>query len=191
VSGFPGLIAAVLSLVFPLFIFFYEARKADLIRSANPNYVATVWKALCVLAIAGIPAVLLAFLAYKLLRFSLKDHGERLRWAKAPLSFLTGIVSAWMLYATVQRDYWDYFAYPRLKAQDAYIYPQLRYAVFDVVLIVWCLDGLIACYLLAQNVRGRRNITGWSYRTTILFIVLFGVLLIGGFFGMCIRSMGL
>jgi hypothetical protein len=96
-----------------------------------------------------------------------------------------------MLYATAQRDYWDYFAYPRLKAQDAYIYPQLRYTFFDIVLLAWCTDGLIACYLLARNVRRHEDMSGWSYRTTMVFIALFGVLVIGAFFGMCIRSMGL
>ncbi len=58
-----------------------------------------------------------------------------------------------MLFAPVQRDFWDYIAYPKLKALDGYIYPQLRYTIFDIVVILWGIDGLVSSVLFLQNVR--------------------------------------
>jgi hypothetical protein len=94
-----------------------------------------------------------------------------------------------MLFITMQRDLWDYYLFPKLKALDGYIYPQLRYTIYDVAIILWCIDGLAACVLLFRNIPALRTIRGWSYRTTLAFFVGFGVLVIGGFFGMCLRSM--
>jgi len=35
----------------------------------------------------------------------------------------------------LQNDYYDYLYFPKVKAVDAYIYPQLRYTIFDIILI--------------------------------------------------------
>ena len=113
-----------------------------------------------------------------------------LRWAKGLLALMTGAVSAWILFVTVQRDYWDYYMFPKLKAADGYIYPQLRYTIFDVVLILWCIDGLVACAFLAHRAWTRRTVDGWSYRTTVVFFTGVGVLVIGVVFGTFLRSRG-
>jgi hypothetical protein len=188
--GGVGLVTAILSIVLPVSLLWRRAEEAEAGPHLLQAHAPSVWAAIGVLAMAGIPAVLLAFLAYKLLRFSLKNRGEHFRWVNAPLGLLIGSASGWDLYAVLDRAYWDYYLYPKLKAADGYIYPQLRYTIFDAVTILWCMLGLIACVLLFQNVLKRRAIGGWSYRTTLAFLVIFGILIIGAAFGSCIRSMG-
>lgn len=190
-TALAGFVIFILAVAFPIFIFFHEAGKADLVRVTNPNYAAPFSKVLSVLMVAGVPGVLLGVIGFLFLRRSLSGQAERFRWANAPIAFLIALTSTWILYATVERDYFDYIYFPKVKAQDGYIYPQLRYAIFDVVLILWCVDGLIATYFLARDFRARRNMSEWSYRSSLVFVVLFCVLLIGGFFGMCLRDMGL
>jgi len=53
----------------------------------------------------------------------------------ALLAAAIGIVSLFLFSVTVQRDYWEYLIYPKEKAADNYIYPQLRYTIFDVALL--------------------------------------------------------
>ncbi|HXU19226.1 MAG TPA: hypothetical protein VN788_01445 [Verrucomicrobiae bacterium] len=47
------------------------------------------------------------------------------------MSFLIGLISAFLLWMVLQNDYYDYLYFPKVKAVDAYIYPQLRYTIFD------------------------------------------------------------
>jgi len=96
-----------------------------------------------------------------------------------------------MLFITSVRLYFEYYLYPRLKAQDGYYYPEWRYRLFDLVLALWCTDGLIASALLFRSVILRRNIEGWPYRTTVLFFGLLAVLVLGVAFGMYLRSRGI
>lgn len=189
-AGASGLITATLSIVLPASMLWRKAEEAYAGPHLSPTHARSVWVALGVLATAGIPAVLLAFLAYRLLRFALKNRAEHFRWVNAPLALLVGPISGFTLYAPLQRAYWDYYLYPKLKAADGYIYPQLRYMIFDAVVILWCIAGLAACVLLILNVLRRKAIAGWSYRTTLAFLVIFGILVIGAAFGSCIRSMG-
>jgi hypothetical protein len=70
------------------------------------------------------------------------------RWVLIPTAFVIGLVSSFLLCVTLFRDHFDYWVLPKIK--DACIYPQLRYTFFDLALILWCLDGLVAC-----NVRTR------------------------------------
>lgn len=95
-----------------------------------------------------------------------------------PLALAIGVVSWFLLYVTLFRDYFDYWAVPKLK--DAYIYPELRYTFFDLVLILWCVDGLLACILCVQRAAVSRNISGWPRRTLATYFVLFVVLLAVG-----------
>jgi len=189
-AGATGLITAILSIVLPVSLLWRRAEEAKGGPLLFSTHAPSVWMALGALAMAGIPAVLLALLAYKLLRFSLKNRGECFRWANAPLALLVGPISGFTLYTILQRAYWDYYLYPKLEAADGYIYPQLRYTIFDVVVILWCIIGLAACILLILNVLKRGTIAGWSYRTTLAFVIMFGILIIGAAFGSCIRSMG-
>jgi len=189
-AGVTGLFTVFLSVALPVLLLLRRAQEAESTPHSIPTHVPSIWLAVGVLAMAGVPAVLLAFLAYRLLRFSLMNRGKHFRWANAPLALLVGTISGWMLYTILQGAYWDYYLYPKLKAADGYIYPQLRYTVFDVVVILWCIVGFSACALLFQNALKRRAIAGWSYRTTLAFVIILGILVIGVAFGSCIRSMG-
>lgn len=113
------------------------------------------------------------------------------RWLCVLTAVVIGAVSAFLLYATLLRDYYDYWLEPKLKAADIglYIYPQLRYTFFDIVLLLWCLDGLIVCATLIRNVGSPRKIT-WARRTIGLYVILFLVLLLGGSLMLYVRSRG-
>ena len=113
-------------------------------------------------------------------------------WLLVPLAAAIGSVSGFLLRVTLQRDYWDYWQSPKLKATDPglYIYPQLRYTLFDVVLLLWCLDGLIAAALLLWSGVSSRSIAGWAYRTIVLYFVLLVVLILGGSLMLYVRSRG-
>jgi len=114
------------------------------------------------------------------------------RWLLLPLVVAIGSVSGFLLWVTLQSAYWDYWLYPKLKAADPglYIYPQLRYTIFDIVLLLWCLDGLIASGTSLWSVVSSRGIAGWAYRTIVLYFVLLIVLVLGGSLMLYVRSRG-
>lgn len=112
------------------------------------------------------------------------------RWLLVPLAVAMASVSGFLLWVTLQRDYWDYWLYSKLKAADFYIYPQLRYALFDITLLLWCLSGLTASGLSLWSVASSRSIAGWTYRAIILYFVLFVVLILGGSLMLFVRSRG-
>ena len=95
-----------------------------------------------------------------------------------------------MLYGTAVRLYFEYVFYPQAKAQDGYSYPELRYAVFDAVTVAWCLDGLVASVLLLRSLALQEGIGGWACRTILLFVVGFGLLVLGVLFGTWLRGHG-
>ena len=72
------------------------------------------------------------------------------RWVLVLLAVAIGLVSLFLFSITVERDYWDYLVWPRVKADDNYMYPPFRYTVFDVVLLSWCLDGLLHAACLSE-----------------------------------------
>jgi hypothetical protein len=100
------------------------------------------------------------------------------RWVLISLALLIGLVSSFLLYLTLFRDYFDYWVLPRVK--DAYIYPQLRYTLFDIVLILWCLDGSVACITCIQSAAASESISRWPRRTLVTYFFLFVVLIVGG-----------
>lgn len=114
------------------------------------------------------------------------------RWLRVPLPVAMALMSGVLAWTAVRRDYWDYWLYPKLKAADPglYIYPQLRYTFFDIVLLLWCLDGLIASGLSLRRVGSSRGIAGWPYRTTVLYFVLLIVLILGGSLMLYLRGRG-
>ena len=102
---------------------------------------------------------------------------------------IIGTVFGRVLYVTVVRLFFDYmYDYPRVKAQDGYIYPQWRYGLFDIVLVSWCLDGLAASILLLRSIALRESVKGWTRRTTVCFFVGFGILVLGVAIGTWLRS---
>jgi hypothetical protein len=114
------------------------------------------------------------------------------RWLALPLSVAIGLVSGFLLWGTVQNAYREYWLYPKLKAPDPglYIYPQLRYAIFDSVFLLWCLDGLIAAGLSFWSVVNSRSIASWTYRVIVIYFVLLAVLILGGSLMLFVRSRG-
>ena len=113
------------------------------------------------------------------------------RWVLLPLAVVIGLVSLFLFSITVQRDYWEYLIYPKEKAADNYIYPQLRYTVFDVGLLLWCLDGFVSCGLSLRSALSKRSVSGWTYRTIVIYFVLFTALILGGILMMVARRHGL
>jgi len=188
--GASGLVAALLSIVVPLWVFWNEANEAEGLRGAGLMGAPSVSSMVGVLALGGIPALLLAFLAYKLLQFSLRGQAEKLRWINGPSAILIGALSGWILYVTLERAYWDYYLYPKLKALEGYVYPQHRYAIFDALVIIWCLDGIAACVLLLRTAVVRHAVDQLGCRVALAFVIGFGTLVIGSAYGMCLRSMG-
>ena len=114
------------------------------------------------------------------------------RWLRVLLAVVIGSVSCFLLWVTLQRDYWDYWLIPKLKGavSDPYTYPQLRYTFFDIVLLPWCLAGLIAAGLLLCSARSPQRIAGWAYRALVVYFVLFIVLILGGTLMLYVRSRG-
>ena len=102
------------------------------------------------------------------------------------------VVSSFMLYSTLRNDYWNYWLWPKLKAADPglYIYPQLRYALFDIVVLLWCLDGLIASGTTLWGLASHSGIGKWAHRTMSLYVALLVVLILGGSLMLYVRSRG-
>jgi hypothetical protein len=113
-------------------------------------------------------------------------------WLLVPLAVIVALVSGFLLWAVLKNDYWDYWLWPKLKAADPglYIYPQLRYTLFDMVLLLWCLDGLVASGMTLWGLASRRGIGRWAYRTIGLYVALLVVLILGGSLMFYVRSRG-
>ena len=110
------------------------------------------------------------------------------RLATSGLAALIGAASAWILVVTCYRLFFEYVILPIWK--DAYILPQWRYRLFDVVLVAWCVDGIAAAFLLFRSLVLREQPTVLARRTTVLFFIGFTVLVTGGFLGMWLRRQG-
>jgi Trk-type K+ transport system membrane component len=113
------------------------------------------------------------------------------RWVLAPLAVAIGLVSLFLFSITVSNDFMEYVIFPKEKADEYYIYPQLRYTFFDAVLLLWCLDGFVASGLSLRAAFTNRNISGWTYRSIVIYFVLFTVLILGGILMMAARRHGL
>ena len=114
------------------------------------------------------------------------------RWLRVLLAVIIGPTSIPLLWAILEKDYEEYWVLPKLKAADPglYIYPQFRYTLFDIVLLLWCLAGLIAAGLLLSYARSPQRIAGWAYRTLVVYFALFIVLILGGTLMLYLRSRG-
>ena len=108
-----------------------------------------------------------------------------------PLAAAIGLVSMFLFSITLWRDYWEYLVFPKEKAADNYIYPQLRYTLFDVALLLWCLDGFVACSLSLRDAFSRRIVSKRVHWTITIYLVLFTALILGGILMMVARSHGL
>jgi hypothetical protein len=73
---------------------------------------------------------------------SLAGRFQRLlehRWLRVLLAVIIGPTSILLLWAILEKDYEEYWVLPKLMAANLglYIYPQLRYTLFDIVLLPW------------------------------------------------------
>jgi len=113
------------------------------------------------------------------------------KWATAALAALIGTASGWILFLTAVQLFFEYVYYPEAKAQDAYIYPEWRYRVFDTVLVVWCLDGLLASVLLSVGPPCERALESGRVARLYCSFAGLGVLVLGLGFGMWLRGHGI
>lgn len=113
------------------------------------------------------------------------------KYGAVALAVLIGTISGWILFVTADRLFFEYVYYPYAKAQDAYIYPEWRYRVFDLVLIAWCFDGLFAAALLVRSQALRQGLEGLARRTTVWFFAGLGVLAASVAIGTWLRSHGI
>jgi hypothetical protein len=130
------------------------------------------------------------FSLWKLTGVTLQQLLER-RWILLTVAAVIGSASLFLFSITVRNADLEYLVYPREKAGDGYSYPQLRYAIFDSVLLLWCLGGFAACGLSLWSSLSKRSIVGWTYRAIVIYLILFGALLAGGMFMIIARSRGL
>jgi hypothetical protein len=113
------------------------------------------------------------------------------RWLLVPLAVAIALVSGLLLWVALRHAYWDYWISPRDSAADGYsTFPERRYWLFDSVFLLWCVDGLIASVLALRSVISSRAIAGWTYRTLVLYFILFIVLILGGSLMLYVRSRG-
>jgi hypothetical protein len=125
---------------------------------------------------------------------NLVDRFRRLleeRWVLVTLAVTVGLVSIFLLSVTVLNDFMEYLVFPKVKAADNYIYPELRYTFFDAGLLLWCVDGLVVSGLAASSALVNRITSVWFYRTLTIYFALFAVLILGGILMMQARSHGL
>jgi len=107
------------------------------------------------------------------------------------LGVVIGLASAILLWGAIENAYLDYWYYPKGKSADPglYIYPELRYTIFDAVLSLWCIDGLIFSLMSFRSAR-YGNTSTLARRTLSLYFALLAVLLLGGISMIVVRSHG-
>jgi hypothetical protein len=113
------------------------------------------------------------------------------RWLLVTLAVAIALVSLFLFSITVQRDFLEYLVYPKEKASDHYIYPELRYTVFDILLLLWCLEGLVASGLSLWGLLTGRTDPKWVFRAIVIYFALLAALIFGGLLMMTARSHGL
>jgi hypothetical protein len=112
------------------------------------------------------------------------------RWLLIPLAAAIGLISVFILQLKLRTAYYEYWVFPRDKAVDGYFYPQLRYTIFDIFLILWCADGLIASVISVRSAVATRNLSPWALRTLLIYFGVFGLLILGGIAMTTARQLG-
>ncbi len=110
------------------------------------------------------------------------------RWILVTLAVTIGLVSIFLLSVSVLNDFMGYLVFPKEKAADDYIYPELRYTFFDVGLLLWCVDGLVVSGLAASSALSGRITSVWFCRTLAIYFALFVALILGGVLMIVARS---
>ena len=119
----------------------------------------------------------------------LKTHWANQNWLWASVGGVIGMLSLAILFLAVPRIFFDYIVFPLVK--DAYILPQWRYRVFDIVLLSWCADGLITAVLLLRTATTKQALGMWARRAFLLYFAGLAVLIGGVALGIWLRSHGL
>ena len=119
----------------------------------------------------------------------MKRFPER-RWLLIPMGLTIGSASLLLLLVRLKSAYYEYWLFPREKIADGYSYPEFRYTAFDIVLVLWCVEGIVASVMSIRSARSSLDISQWTYRTLGLYFGLFAILLFGGALMMVARSRG-
>jgi hypothetical protein len=96
------------------------------------------------------------------------------RWVLVLLAVAIGLIPLLLFSTTVQRDYYEYQMFPRDRV------PQVRYTIYDLGRLLWCLNGFAVCGLALRSAISKRSVSGWTYRTMVVYFVLFAALFRGG-----------
>jgi hypothetical protein len=96
-------------------------------------------------------------------------------WRRSALAGTIGVVSLAALLLTVPRVSFEYVLLPLFK--DRYILPERRFWIFDAVTVVWCIDGLIAAFLLFRSTAARPNLRRWARRAVLFYFLGLAVLI--------------
>ena len=111
------------------------------------------------------------------------------RWPRNAIAGVIGTVSMALLFWAVPDMVFDYVLFPLFK--EAYILPEWRYRIFDAVLVIWCIDGLVAAGLLFRSTSIRPSLRALARRTMFFYFVGLGVLIAGVVLGTWLRSHGI
>ena len=98
-------------------------------------------------------------------------------------------ISVWMLYFVAQTAYWDYYFYPR-QNRGSYIYPEWRYTIFDIGLLICGVVGATAAVLTLRSAARGAPFQGRPRRFTMSFLTMLVVLLTGTVVGSWLWSLG-
>lgn len=113
------------------------------------------------------------------------------RWILSSSSLVIGLVSVYILWARLQDDYYDYLYFPKVKAADGYIYPQLRYTIFEILVIVCCINGLIFFVAGIRNALRSNGISQWTLRALLIYCGLVVAVFSVGIVMLIMRSHGI
>lgn len=122
-------------------------------------------------------------------RFEMIARILRRRWLVAALSVAIALISAIFLYLSLNVAYEDYWLDPMAKAPE-YVYPELRYAFFNIVMFMWALDGLVAAGVSLRDITSGRAVGTRARQLIALYFILLLVLILGGCVMIYVRSKG-
>jgi uncharacterized membrane protein len=111
------------------------------------------------------------------------------RWIAGAAAIVIGYVAVRVTLSVIDDTYYDYYVYPRLKGAE-YVYPELRYAVGQVAILIWSIAGLLTAALAGRCALFQTG-TKWAARFFIGFALGWVLLAVGFVAGVAMRDLGL
>src|SRR6266478_2079118 len=93
------------------------------------------------------------------------------RWVATVATIAIGYISVWVMLHIGEVAYYDYYLYPRIKG-DEYTYPELRYTLGQVAILIWSLTGVFTATLAGRCALFCRE-ARWAARSAIAFALGF------------------